>query len=128
MLEEAVKNHGKHAPPMTDRRSQFYANASETKKKGAPVFEKRPAELGIKQILTRLRYSQTDCKLERLHGKIQRKLQEFGAIMMRKSDPANLFTERYDRRRPHTSLGVDGENKTPAHVFIRKMPPRGNRG
>ena len=42
---------------MTDCRSQFYANAPETKKKGAPVFEKRLAELGIEQILAGLRHS-----------------------------------------------------------------------
>ena len=128
MLEEAIKNHGRPASPMTDCRSQFYANAPEAKKKGVSVFEKRLAELGIEQILAGLRHSQTNCKLERLHGEIQRKLPEFEAIMMRKSDPVNLFMEWCNHRRLYMSLGVDGENKTPAHVFIRKMPPRGNRG
>ena len=85
MLEEAIKNHGKPASPMTDRGSQFYANASEAKKKGASAFEKRLADLGIKQILAGLRHSQTNGKLERLHGEIRRKLPEFEAIMMRKS-------------------------------------------
>ena len=88
-------------------------------------FEKRLAELGIKQILAGLRHPQTNGKLERLHGEIQRKLPEFEAIMMRKSDPVDLFMEWYNHRRPHMSLGVDGENETPAHAFIRKMPPRG---
>ena len=78
---------------MTDRRSQFYANAPEAKKKCASVFEKRLAELGIEQILAGLRHSQTNCKLEELHGEIQRKLPEFETIMMRKSDPVNLFME-----------------------------------
>ena len=125
VLEEAIKNHGKPASIMTDRGSQFYANASEVKKKRASVFEKRLAELGIKQILAGVRYLQTNGKLERLHGKIQRKLPEFEVIMMRKSDPVDLFMEWYNHRRPHMSLGVDGENETPAHAFIRKMPPRG---
>ena len=83
VLEEAIKNHGKPASLMTDRGSQFYANASEAKKKGASVFEKRLAELGIKQILAGVRHPQTNGKLERLHGEIQRKLPEFEAIMMR---------------------------------------------
>ena len=56
VLEEAIKNHGKPASIMTDRGSQFYANASEAKKKGASVFEKRLVELGIKQILAGLRH------------------------------------------------------------------------
>ena len=72
-----------------------------------------------------VRHPQTNGKLERLHGEIQRKLPEFEAIMMRKSDPVDLFMEWYNHRRPHMSLGVDGENETPTHAFIRKMPPRG---
>ena len=127
VLEEAIKNHGKPASIMTDRGSQFYANASEVKKKGASVFEKKLVELGIKQILAGVRHPQTNGKLERLHGEIQRKLPEFEAIMMRKSDPVDLFMEWYNHRRPHMSLGVDGENETPAHAFIRKMPPRGGK-
>ena len=34
VLEEAIRNHGKPASIMTDRGSQFYASASEAKKKG----------------------------------------------------------------------------------------------
>ena len=45
--------------------------------------------------------------------------------MMRKSDPVDLFMEWYNHRRPHMSLGVDGENETPVQAFVRKMPPRG---
>ncbi len=126
VLEEAIKNHGKPASTMTDRGSQFYANASESKKKEwASVFEKRLVELGIKQILVGIRHPQTNDKLKRRHGEIQRKLPEFEAIMMRKSDPADLFMEWYNHRRLHMSLGVDWENETQAHAFIRKMPPRG---
>ena len=72
-----------------------------------------------------IRHPQTNGKLEELHGKIQRKLPEFEAIMMRKSDPVNLFMEWYNRKRPHMSLGVDGASETLAHALIRKMPPRG---
>ena len=45
--------------------------------------------------------------------------------MMRKSDPVDLYMEWHNHRRPHMSLGVDGKNKIPAHVFIRKMQSRG---
>ena len=63
VLEEAIKNHGKPASIMTYRRSQFYANASEVKEKekekekGASVFEKKLVELGIKQILSGLTFT-----------------------------------------------------------------------
>ena len=41
VLEEAIKNHGKPVSIMTDRGSQFYANASEAKKKGVSIFKKK---------------------------------------------------------------------------------------
>ena len=71
VLEEAIKNHGKPASIMTDRGSQFYANASEAKKKGVSEFEKRLVSLGIRQILAGVRHPQTNGKLERLHGELQ---------------------------------------------------------
>ena len=67
---------------------------------------------------------QTNGKLERLHGEIQRKLHEFKEIMMRKSDPIDLFMRRYNHDRQHMSL--DWENlKTPAQAFERKMGEKG---
>ena len=69
------------------------------------------------------RHPQTNGKLERLHGALQRKLSEFEAIMMRKSDPANLFMRWYNHERLHMSLGRGGE-ETPAEAFVRRMPPR----
>ena len=57
----------------------------EEEEEGTSIFEKKLAELGIKQILAGLRDPLTNGKLERLHGKIQRKLPEFEAVMMRKS-------------------------------------------
>ena len=124
VLDEAMRNHGKPASIMTDRGSQFYANASEAKRKGASEYEKRLVELGIRQILAGVRHPQTNGKLEKLHGELQRKLPEFEAIMMRKSDPVDLFMRWYNYDRPHMSLGRDGE-ETPAEAFVRKMPPRG---
>lgn len=97
---------------------------SEAKKKGASDFEKRLVELETRQILSRVRHPQTNGKLERLHGEIQRKLPEFEAIMMRKSDPVDLFMQWYNYDRSPMSLGRDGE-ETPAEAFARKMPPKG---
>ena len=51
VLENAIRNHGKPASIMTDHGSQFYANASEIKKKWVSEFEKRLVSLGIRQIL-----------------------------------------------------------------------------
>ena len=89
VLDEAVKNHGIPAAIMTDHGSQFYANEKEdAAKRGVSIFEERLAELGMRQILAGVRHPQTNGKLERLHGEIQRKLYRFEEIVTRKSDPA----------------------------------------
>ena len=142
VLEEAIKCHGKPASIMTDHGSQFYANESELKKKGESVYEKKLVELDIKQILARVKHPQTNGKLERLHGEIQRKLHHFeessygntvkgsgysigGPFYTESPKPAlERFMEWYNYRRAHMSL--DWENgETPAQAFIRKMAPAG---
>ena len=79
VLEEAIARHGKPAAIMTDHGSQFYANETETRKRGESAYEKRLVELGIRQILARVKHPQTNGKLERFHGEIQRKLHRFEA-------------------------------------------------
>ena len=124
VLEQAIKDHGKPASIMTDHGSQFYANEKESAKRGKGEFEKKLVELEIRQILAGVNHPQTNGKLERLHGEIQRKLPNFEGIMMRTSDPMDLFMDWYNNRRPHQSL--DFENlETPAQAFARKMPPMG---
>ncbi len=124
VLDEAIKNHGRPASIMTDHGVQFYANEKEAKARGESGFEKRLVELGIRQILAGVGHPQTNGKIERLHGEIQRKLHEFEAIMMRKSDPMDLFMQWYNYRRTHMSLNDD---ETPAEAFERKMAPKGER-
>ena len=67
---------------MTDHGSQFYANEKKGAKRGAIKFEKRLVELDIWQILAGVRHPQTNGKLKRLHGKIQRKLLRSEVIMI----------------------------------------------
>ncbi len=125
VLETAIEKHGKPASIMTDHGSQFYANEKETaKKRGEGEFEKKLTELGIRQILAGVGRPQTNGKVERLHGEIQRKLHEFEEIMMRKSDPIDLFMQWYNHDRPHRSLDWDNQ-ETPAQAFLRKMPKEG---
>jgi len=124
VLDEAIGRHGRPASILTDHGSQFYANEKKGAERGQAKFEERLVELGIRQVLAGVNHPQTDGKLERLHGEIQRKLHEFEAIMMRKSDPVDLFMTWYNHDRPHMSL--DWENQeTPAQAFARKMPPEG---
>ncbi len=67
-----------------------------------------------------MRRPQTSGKAERLHGEIQCKLPEFEAIMMRKSDPLDLFMQ-WCNGRPRRPLNW-AELEMPAQTFKRKMP------
>ena len=105
---------------MTYRGAQFYSNEKEAAKNGASRFEKRLVELGIRKILAGINHPQTNGKLERLHVEIQRKLPNFEAIMMRKSNPIDLFMDWYNDQRPHMSL--DFENlETPVQALQERF-------
>ena len=91
-----------------------------------------------------MRHPQTNGKLERLHGEMQRKLRRFEAASSAKTrrgaskdsrvggpfctapakDPVERFMEWYNHDRPHMSLDWDNL-ETPAQAFKRKMPPAG---
>ena len=144
VLDQAIRDHGKPAAILTDRGSQFYATESEAKKKGVSEFEKRLVELEIRHILARVKHPQTNGKLERLHGELQRKLHLFEKASASKTtrrgsgdshvggpfnagperDPVERFMEWYNYRRAHMSLDWDNL-ETPAKAYARKMPPRG---
>ena len=116
VLHDAISEHGTPALILTDRGSQFYASESEHKKKGASEFEQELVRLGIRHILARVNHPQTNGKLERFHGEIQRKLDRFEDI--------HRFVAWWNHIRPHMSLDWDNL-ETPAGAFIRKMPPKG---
>ena len=141
VLDRAIADHGKPASILTDHGSQFYANASEKKRKGTSRFEERLVELDIRQILARVGHPQTNGKLERLHGEINRKLHFFEEASYpgktrggepggphvggpfhagRARDPVDRFIEWYNHERPHMSLDRKSR-ETPARAFIRKM-------
>ena len=90
VLEEAIKNHGKPASIMTDRGSQFYANASEAKKKGASVFENELLNLGIELINSRPYHPQTNGKLERFHRSIEEEIHHYESL--------SEYIEYYNKR------------------------------
>ena len=145
VLDEAISRHGKPASILTDHGSQFYANESETKKKGVSHYEERLVELDIRHILARVNHPQTNGKLERFHGEIQRKLHRFEASSYGKTvkntgsgsehvggpfcvEPPkkaiDRFMEWYNYNRAHRSLDW-ANSETPYQAFIRKMAPSG---
>lgn len=92
---------------MTDHGSQFYANKADSRKRVESEFEKRMVGMGIRHVLARVKHPQTNGKLGRIHGEIQRKLPEFEAILMRTSESIDLFMRWYNYERPHMSLDYD---------------------
>ena len=67
VLEQAIRKYGKPAQILTDHGSQFYSNEKENARRGVSVFEKKLVQLGIKQVMARVRHPQTNGKLERFH-------------------------------------------------------------
>ena len=126
VLHKAIEQHGKPAAIVTDRGTQFYANESQYHKKGVSAFEDKLAELEIKHIVAGVRHPQTNGKIERFFGEVQRKLPQFVDIMMRVSDPVDLFMKWYNYERPHMSLDWDNR-ETPIQAFERKMPEPGKK-
>ena len=74
VLGRAVAEHGRPASILTDHGSQSCANESESRKRGETEFEKDLARLDIRHVLARINHPQTNGKLERFHGELQRGL------------------------------------------------------
>ena len=135
VLDLAVSGSGKPKSILTDHGAPFYATDSE-KSKGASKFKERLKTLGIRHILAGVDRSQTNAKLKRLYGEVQRKLPHFFDVAGPPSsgspinappiklDPMARFMEWYNHVRPHMSLDVDTA-ETPARAFKRKIPPKG---
>ena len=84
---------------LTDRGSQFYANKSEYKRNGATEFEKESRILEIRHILVRVNHPQTNGKLERFHGEVQRKMKYF--------EDVDELIHWWNHIKPHMSLDWD---------------------
>ncbi|MDE0526732.1 MAG: DDE-type integrase/transposase/recombinase, partial [Thaumarchaeota archaeon] len=77
VLEGAIRRYGRPAQILTDHGSQFYANEKKNSKRGMADFENKLVELGIKQVMARIRHPQTNGKLERFHSEIEQHLRSF---------------------------------------------------
>jgi putative transposase len=116
VLTEAIGNHGKPASILSDRGSQFYATESEVKERGLTEFEQFLIAADIRHVLARVSHPQTNGKLERVYGEVERKLHLFKDI--------HELVHWYNHIRPHMSLDWDNL-ETPAKAYVRKMPPEG---
>lgn len=142
VLKKAISMHGKPASVLTGHGSQFYASEKEAAAKGATKFEKELVALGIRHVLARANRTQTNGKLVRFYGELQRILPTFidesvGKTVRQSSqksvghvgspfysagptDPVTRLVHWHNYDRTHMSLG---KSETPAQAFARKMPP-----
>lgn len=132
VLKKAVSMHGKPASVLTSRGSQFYASEKEAAAKGATKFEKELVALGIRHVLARANRTQTNGKLARFCGELQRRLPDFdesaGKTVRQDSqksaghvgspfysagptDPVTRLVHWHNHDRTHMLLG---ESETPA--------------
>ncbi len=141
VLEGAIKKYGKPAQILTDHGSQFYANEKKNSERGVAVFENKLIELGIKQVMARIKHPQTNGKLERFHSEIEQHLKSFEEESacntvrgskpgdhvgnpfhtMGITDPITRLVNWYNNL-PHMSL-KDGK-ETPIEAYKRKQAPK----
>jgi putative transposase len=116
VLHMAIGNHGKPASILTDRGTQFYATESEYKEKGITEFEEYLVNNDIRHILARVSHPQTNGKLERFYGEVERKLHLFKSV--------DELIDWWNNVKPHMSLNFN-DLETPSQAYIRKMPGEG---
>ena len=143
VLKEAISRHGKPASVLTGRGPQFYASEKEAPSGGGAKFEEELVALGVRHVLARAGRAQTNAKLGRFYGDLQRKLPRFAgasagrAVRQRGGpgaghvggpfctdkprDPAERLVDWYNNK-PHRSLDWDS-SETPAQAFVRKAAP-----
>ena len=116
VLKEAIKRHGKPTSILTDRGTQFYANGSEEREKGATVFERHLVENEIRDIISRVMHPTTNGKAEKFFRTVKERLPEFEEV--------DELLRWYNNVRHLMSLKRDSI-ETPSQAFIRKMPGKG---
>ena len=64
---------------MADHGSQFFASESEGRRRGEAAFEAELKRLGMRHVMARIARPQTNGRIERVHGEIERRLASFEA-------------------------------------------------
>ena len=155
VLDGAIAEHGAPLSILSDHGSTFCDNESGGRRKGEGQFERYLKERGIRHIKARVGHPQTNGKLERVHGEMERKLplfMEASAARTTRSggggggggggdddtahvggpfhtaaatDPVDRFVEWFNNERPNMALDTS-IRETPAQAYRRKMPKPGD--
>jgi putative transposase len=115
VLDEAIARYGCPDEILSDRGSEFYANKNADKTHGTSQFTLRLNELGIKHIVARVNHPQTNGKLERFHGEIEKRWKRWDGDVRK-------IVDWHNHLKPHMSLKFNRAER-PAQAFVRKYPP-----
>jgi putative transposase len=115
VLDEAIATWGRPSAIMTDHGSQFFASCGDNRTPGVTSFQGHLTKLGIRHILERVGYPQSNGKVERLFGSLQLGIKRFNSV--------EEYVTYYNERRPHMSLDFDNL-ETPVQAFYRKWDRR----
>ena len=155
VLDVAIAKHGAPLSILSDHGSTFCDNESGGRRKGEGQFERYLKERRIRHIKARVGHPQTNGKLERVHGEMERKLHLFmeaSAARTTRSgsggggggggggatahvggpfytaaatDPVARFFVWFNNERPNMALDTS-IRETPAQAYRRKMPKPGD--
>ena len=147
VLDEAIAEYGVPLSVLSDHGSTFCDNESGGRAKGEGRFERHLKEMGIRHIKARVNHPQTNGKLERVHGEMERKLPLFMEASAARTthgggrdasahvggpfhaapatDYVDRFFEWFNNERPNMALDTS-IRETPAQAYRRKMPKPGD--
>ncbi|MDI3496767.1 MAG: putative transposase, partial [Archaeoglobus sp.] len=94
---------------LTDHGTQFVA--AKSREKARHRFREFLAENGVRHILARVNHPQTNGKIERFFGEVERRIGKFGSV--------HAVVRWHNEIKPHRSLDWD----EPCNVFWYKLPP-----
>lgn len=115
VYRQAAHRYGDPDELLTDRGTQFYADAGEKKARGLSSFEQFLIRRGVHQIVGRVNHPQTNGKIERFYGTVADKLPDF-------DDDLDRLVEWHNDSKPHMSLRWR-RLETPNKAFWVRLPP-----
>lgn len=109
ILEQGFQEYGVPREILTDNGSQFVA--SRNPETADHTFRKFLEYHGVRHIRARVNHPQTNGKIERFFGEVERRTPRFGSV--------ERVVHWHNEIKPHSSLDYD----EPAHVFWYRLPP-----
>ena len=109
ILEQGFREYGTPLEILTDNGSQFVS--ARNPKTADHTFRKFLESHGIRHIRARVNHPQTNGKIERFFGEVERRAHRFGSV--------DAVVHWHNEIKPHSSIEYD----EPAHAFWYRLPP-----